>query len=126
MLSAYFYTPLSPSSPFPIHFPLPSTVSKCVFPLSYVINIPLLLVLLSFLMQIFQYSFTPLLAMPDEALTIFSFLSPNNHVLLLPPLLETRICIVFSFLCVNKHYKKITLLGKFHTDNAEVTRFCHN
>jgi hypothetical protein len=43
--------------------------------------------------------------MPDEALTIFSFLSPNNHVLLLPPLLETRICIVFSFLCVNKHYK---------------------
>jgi hypothetical protein len=44
--------------------------------------------------------------MPDEALTILSFLSPNNHVLLLPPLLETRICIVFSFLCVNKHYKK--------------------
>jgi hypothetical protein len=61
-------------------------------------------------MQIFQYSFTPLLAMPDEALTIFSFLSPNNHVLLLPPLLETRICIVFSFLCVNKHYKKIYLI----------------
>ncbi len=44
--------------------------------------------------------------MPDEALTLFSFLTPNNHVLLLPPLLETRICIVFSFLCVNKYYKK--------------------
>jgi hypothetical protein len=44
--------------------------------------------------------------MPDEALTPFSFLSLNNHVLLLPPLLETRICIVFSFLCVNKHYIK--------------------
>ncbi len=44
--------------------------------------------------------------MPDEALTIFSFLSSNNHVLLLPPLLETRTCIVLSFLCVNKHYKK--------------------
>jgi hypothetical protein len=47
--------------------------------------------------------------MPDEALTLFSFLPPNNHVLLLPPLLETRICIVFSFLCVNKHYKKIII-----------------
>ncbi len=51
-----------------------------------------------------QYSFTPLLAMPVEALTLFSFLPPSNHVRLLPPLLETRICIVFSFLCVNKHY----------------------
>jgi hypothetical protein len=33
-------------------------------------------------------------------------LTSNNHVLLLPPLLETRICIVFSFLCVNKYYIK--------------------
>jgi hypothetical protein len=55
--------------------------------------------------------------MPDEALILFSFLPPNNHVLLLPPLLETRICIVFSFLCVNKHYKKNTDQEPAQDDN---------
>jgi hypothetical protein len=38
---------------------------------------------------------------------MFNSLQPVNHVLHLPPLLETNICTVFSFLfCVNKHYKK--------------------
>jgi hypothetical protein len=57
--------------------------------------------------------------MPDEALTAyFSFLSPNNHVLLLPPLLETRICTVFSFLCVNKHLKKkLTVILSYSINN---------
>jgi hypothetical protein len=55
--------------------------------------------------------------MPDEALTAyFSFLSPINHVLLLPPLLATRTCTVFSFLCVNKHYKKEPVEIKSHRE----------
>jgi hypothetical protein len=42
------------------------------------------------------------------------FPQPLNHILLLPPFLETRNCIVFSLsFCVNKHYKKSKNLEPF-------------
>jgi hypothetical protein len=72
-LSAFLSIPLSSFSPFPIHFPYLS--SKCVFLLTLRTHVPLLLVFLFSLMKIVQHSFTPLLAMPDEALTLFSFLN---------------------------------------------------
>jgi hypothetical protein len=51
--------------------------------------------------QSYNFFSSFLLALRDEATVVLIFtlifLQPINHVLLLPPLLETRICIVFFF-----------------------------